>query len=122
MPERFGSIAVRIVAAATALRRLAVNDPPELLGRDQGSGVMAAAGLPAPLPPRGGGRWPSFDRGRVGRRGLGGVGGVLVDLLLQVGDAPLQGREQRPNGGLGLGRNGVPKGCDRASAKDFGGI
>ena len=83
--------------------RLALDDLAELLGRDQGSGVVAMTGLPAPLLPRGGSRRPSLDRGRVGRRGLGGVGGVLVDPLLQLGDPPLQGREQRPDGGLGLG-------------------
>jgi hypothetical protein len=67
------------------------------------------AGLSAPLLPRDRSRRSSFDRGRVGRGGLGGVGGVLVDPLLQLGDAPLQGREQRPDGGLGLGGNGVPE-------------
>lgn len=95
MSERLGVLTGQGVTAPAAFRRLAVDDLSELLGRDQGSGVVTMAGLSAPLLPRGRSRRSSFDRGRVGRRGLGGVGGVLVDPLLQVGDPPLKGSEQR---------------------------
>jgi hypothetical protein len=107
--DRLGVVAEQLVAAPAALLRLALDDLAELLGRDQGSGMVAMAGLSAPLLPRGRSRRSSFDRGRVGRRGLGGVGGVLVDSLFQVGDPPFQGREQRPDSGLGFGGNGVPE-------------
>ena len=49
VPERLGIIAVEVVAAAAATRRLALEDLPESFGRDQGPNVMAMAGLPAPL-------------------------------------------------------------------------
>ena len=68
MPDRFGVVAVQVVAAPAAARRLALDDLAELLGRDQGAGVVAMAGLPAPLLARGGGRRPPLDRGRVGGR------------------------------------------------------
>src|SRR5438270_11838764 len=97
VPERLEIIAVEVVAAATATRRLALEDLPESFGRDQGPGVMAMAGLPAPLAARGGGRRPALDRGRVGRGGLGGIGGVLAEPLLQLGDPPLEGLHQGPD-------------------------
>jgi hypothetical protein len=89
VPERAGIIAVEAVPASTARRRLTLDDLPELLRRDQGPGVVAMAGLSAPPLARGGSRRAALDRGRVGRRGLGGVGRVLVESLLQIGDATL---------------------------------
>jgi hypothetical protein len=70
VPQRLGIVAVEVLAAAATVRRPALDDLAAPFGRDQGPGVMAMAGLPAPLPARGGGRWPSLDRGRVGRGGL----------------------------------------------------
>ena len=91
MPDRFGVITGEGVAAPAAWRRPALDDLAELLGRDQGAGVAAMAGLPAPLLARGGGRWPSLDRGGIGGGWPGGVGGVLAQPLLQLGDPPLEG-------------------------------
>jgi hypothetical protein len=71
VPERFGIIALEIVTAPATVRRLALDDQAELLRRDQGSGMMAMAGLPAPPLPRRGSRGSSFDRGGIGGGGLG---------------------------------------------------
>ena len=60
--ERFGVIAVKVIATPAAAGRPALDDLPELLGRDQGSGVMSMAGLPAPLLPRGCRRRSPLDR------------------------------------------------------------
>jgi hypothetical protein len=109
VPDRFGVVAVQLVTAPAASLRLALDDLAELFGRDQGSGVVATTRLPAPLLARGGHRRPSLDRGWVGRRRLGGVGGVLVETLLQFSDAEFQGRESGPDGGLGLGWHGGPE-------------
>ena len=109
VPERLGVVAVQGVAAPAAVRRLALDDLAELLGRDQRPGVTAMAGLPAPLLARGGGRGPSLDRGGIGRGGLGGVGGVLAEPLLQLGDPPLEGLHQGRDGRLGLGRERIPE-------------
>ena len=49
MPDRFGIIAVQVVAAPAAALRLALEDLAELFGRHQGSWVVATARLPAPL-------------------------------------------------------------------------
>ena len=92
-----------------AVRRLALDDLTELFGRNQGTSMMAMTGLPAPLPARGGGRRPALDRGRVGRGGLGGVGRVLVEPFLQVGDPPLQGAHQGEDSRLRVGRERIPE-------------
>src|SRR5690606_1166472 len=76
MPQRLGVLAVEVVAAAAARRRLAVDDLPEPLRRDQGPAAVAVAGLAAPLPARGATLgWP-LHRGGIGRWRPGGVGGV----------------------------------------------
>jgi hypothetical protein len=95
VPERLGVVAVQLLAAPAALLRFALDTLPELLGRDQDSGMMAMTGLPAPLLPRGGSRRSSLDRGGIGGRGLGGVGGILVESLLQIGDPLLERLHQR---------------------------
>ncbi len=56
VPERLGIIAVEVVAAAAATRRLALEDLPESFERDQGPDAMAMVGLPAPVAARDGGR------------------------------------------------------------------
>src|SRR3954464_9756358 len=50
-----------------------------------------------------------LTEGGAGEGGLGGVGGVFLAPLPRVGAPPLPGREQRPDGDLGLGGNGVPE-------------
>jgi hypothetical protein len=100
--DRLGVVAEQLVAAPAALRWLALDDLAELLGTDQGAGLTGMAGLPAPLLARGGSRWASLDRGGIGGGWPGGVGRVLVEPLLQLGDPPLEGIGQRRDGRLGL--------------------
>jgi hypothetical protein len=61
VPDRFGIIAPEVIATPAAAGRLALDDLPELFGRDQCPGMMAMAGLPAPLLARGGSRGSSLD-------------------------------------------------------------
>ena len=110
MPERLGIVTGEGVAAPPALRRLALDDLADSLGRDQGAGMTSMARLAAPLLARGRGRWPSLGRGGIGGRWLGGVGGVLADPLLQGGDPPLEGLHQHRHRRLRLGRECIPDG------------
>lgn len=110
MPERLGVVAVQRVTTPAARRRLAVDDLPEPLGRDQGSGVTAMTGLATGPLPRGGSRGTAFDRGGIGGRGPGGVGGVPVEALLQVGDALLEGLHQCRDRRLSFGCERIPDG------------
>ena len=107
--DRLGVVAMQLVAAPSALGRLAFNDLPELLRRDQGSGLVAMAGLAAPLLSRGRNRWSPLDRRGIRRRRLGGVGGVLVDPLLQLGDPSFEGSHHRNNRRLCVRRERIPE-------------
>ncbi len=109
MSDRLGVIAVQRLAAGPALGRLALEDLPELLRRDQGSGLMTMAGLTAPLLPQGGNRWSPLDRRGIRRGGLGGVGGVLVDPLLQLGDPLFEGLHHRSDRCLCFRRERIPE-------------
>jgi hypothetical protein len=109
VPERFGIITVEVLAAPAALRWSALDDLTKWLGWDPRADVMAMTGRPTPSLARGGSRRPSFDRGGIGGRGLGGVSGVAVEPLLQLSEATLQRFPPCPDGGLGLGRHKVPK-------------
>jgi len=91
-----------------AVRGLAVEGLVALLGGDQGPGVPAMAGLSAaPLAGRGSGR-ASLDGGGIGRRRLGGVGGVLVEAFFEVSDPALQLADDPGDDCLGLGGEGLP--------------
>ena len=116
MPDRLGVVAGEGVAAPAALRRLALDDLAELLGRDQGAGMAMMAGLPAPLLARGGGRGPSLDRGGIGGGRPGGVGGVLAEPLLQIGDPPLEGFAPAPRRPPGPRARACPRGLEGAAA------
>jgi hypothetical protein len=70
VPDRFGVVAVEVVAAPATVRWLALDGLPELFGRDQGASVTAMIGLTASFLPRGGSRGPSLDRRWVGGWGL----------------------------------------------------
>ena len=65
MPERLGIITGEGITAPPALRRLALDDLADSLGRDQGAGMTSMARLTASFLARGCGRGPTLDRGRV---------------------------------------------------------
>jgi hypothetical protein len=94
MPDRFRVITVEGLAAPAALGWLAVDDLAELIGRHERTGLATMAGLPTPLLTRGGGRRPSLDRGGIGGGWLGGIGGILAELLFEVGNPLLEGLGQ----------------------------
>jgi hypothetical protein len=60
--DRLGVITGEGIAAPAASGRLAVDDLADLLGGYERAGLARMAGLPAPLPARGGGRGPPLDR------------------------------------------------------------
>jgi hypothetical protein len=116
MDQGIGVGAVEGFATGAAGRGLAVVRRPEFLGRDQGAGGPAMTGSSAPLPRarrRGGLALPSDG---IGRRRLGGVGGVEFEPGLEISDASLQFGDpflvcvQDPeDGGLRLRWDGVPE-------------
>src|SRR5436305_10939130 len=106
--DRLGVITGQGIAAPAASGRLAVDDLADLLGGYERAGLAMMAGLPAPLLARGGGRRTPLGRGGIRRGRPGGVGGVLVEPLLQVGDPYLEGLHQPRDSGLCLGRERIP--------------
>jgi hypothetical protein len=110
MEQRLGVLTGQVMAAAAAVRRPTVEDLVDLLWGDQDPGVTAMAGLSAPSLAGGSGRRSSLDSGRVGGRGLGGVGGVLVEAFFEAGDPLLELDDDPGDDSLGLGREDVPDG------------
>ena len=110
VPDRLGVVALQHLVAPPAFGRLAVDDVAELLGRYKRTGLAAMAGLTAPLLARSPSGRTSLDRGGIGGGWLGGVGGVLVEPLLQVGDPPLEGLHQHRHRRLHLGWEFIPDG------------
>ena len=86
---------------------------------------LAMTGLPAPLPPA---RWRgglAFQPDRVGRRGLGGIGGVelepgleIADALLQLSDLLSERVEDGQDGDLGVRWDSVPERSRDGRLKD----
>jgi hypothetical protein len=76
--DRLGVVALQRLVAPAAFGRLAVDDVPELLGRDKRTGLTLMAGLPAPLLARGRSGRTSLERGGSEEGGLE----ELVEYLL----------------------------------------
>jgi hypothetical protein len=103
MKQGLGILTDQAMATPSAVRGLADDGLMDLLGRDQWPAVAAMAGLsPTPLAGRGGER-ASLDGGGIGGRGLGGVGGILVELFFEVSDPLLQVVNDPGDHCLGLG-------------------
>ena len=104
------------VAATSAVRRPALGDRVQPLRRDQATLGPAMSRLAAPPPPRGRGGGLALEANGIRRRGFGGVGGIelqpglkISDALLQFSNSPVNSVQDSEDGGLGLGRNGVPE-------------
>jgi hypothetical protein len=117
MDDGYGIITLELVAAPAARGRLAVAGGAELLGTDQGSERFGMARLSAALASGRRSRRLALQADRVRGRGFGGIGGVELELSLEVGNPPLQlsdpfleGSDDHQDGRLGFRRYGVPEG------------
>jgi hypothetical protein len=106
--QRVGIIALKLMTALPAVRRLTLDHVTELVRRNQGANTTKVARLPTSFL-AGGRSWRASLYRRGIRRGrLGGVGRVLVNPLLQGGDTLLEGTNQRKHSRLSSRRNRVP--------------
>ena len=78
------------VATAAAIRGPALGDRADLLRRDQAALGPAMSRLPAPFPTGGRGGRLALEPDGIGRRGLGGIGGIELEPGLEIADALLQ--------------------------------
>jgi hypothetical protein len=107
--QRLRIIALKLMTALPAVRRLTRDHMTELVRRNQGTNTTKVTRLPAPFL-AGGRRWrAALDRRRVRRGRLGGVGRVLVEAFLQGSDPQLQGAHQGEHSRLRGWRNRVPE-------------
>ena len=104
------------VAAAAAIRGPAIGDRAHLLRWDQAPQCPAMSRLPTPFPTGGRGGRLAFEPDGIGRRRLGGIGGIelepglqIADALLQFGDPSLEGVQDGQDGDLGFRWDGVPE-------------
>ena len=117
MDQGGGVITDQGVATAAAIGGPALGDRADLLRRDQAALGPAMSRLPAPFPTGGRGGGLAFEPDGIGRRRLGGIGGIelepgleIADALLQFSDPSLDGVQDGQDGdsGLPVGR------CSRA--------
>jgi hypothetical protein len=104
------------VATAAAVRRPAPGDRAHLLRWDQAPQGRAMSRLPTPFSTGGWGGRLAFQSDGVGRRGLGGIGGIALQAGLQIADAALQlgdpsgeGVKDGQEGKLGFQWDGLPQ-------------
>ena len=94
MDQGLGVVAGEGLATAAtggrACSRMVVAD---LLGRDQGALGLAMSGLAAAFLPGGRGGRLALHPDRIGRRGLGGVGGVELEPALEIAEPVLKAGE-----------------------------
>ena len=114
MDQGLGILAAQGVATAAAGTGLTVGGRAEFLGGDQGPKRFAMAGLSPALSRGRRSRRLALQADRVGRRGLGRVGGVELEPGLeiahdgfQLSDPILHRLPGGQEGGLGVGGYGV---------------
>jgi hypothetical protein len=96
----------RLLAMAAG-RRFAVVD--DVGGIDEGALGFGVSLLSASYVGRRWLGWRTLEGRRVGGRWFGGIGGVLVELCLEVGEASFVALDQRPDSGLSSGRDLLPE-------------
>ena len=116
MDQGFGVVAGEFMTTAAAGVRLALEGLADLLGWYQGSPCLAMSRLPTAFLLAGRGRGSPLHPDRVGRGGLGRVGGVeleprfqVEDSSFEIGDPLLHSTEHCRDRRLGVGRNLVPE-------------
>ena len=104
------------LTAATAIRGPTIGDRAHLLRRDQAALCPAMSRLPTPFPTGGWRGRLAFEPDGIGRRRLGGIGGVelepaleIANTLLEFGDPSLEGLQHGQDGNLGFRWDGVPE-------------
>ena len=115
MDQGVGVVAGESMTTAATGGRLAVERLADLLGRDQGAPGLAMPGLSAALLPAGRSRGLALHADRIGRGGLGRVGGVelepgleVTEPVLKAGEPLLVGLDQREDRRLQLRRGRLP--------------
>jgi hypothetical protein len=113
------------MATAAAIGGPALGDRTDLLGGDQATLCPAMSRLAAPLSTGGGCGWPALEPDGIGRRRLGGIGGVelepgleIAEALLQFRDPSREGVQQGQDGNLGFRWDGVPERCRDGRPRD----
>jgi hypothetical protein len=111
-----GVITDQGVPTVAAISGPAVGDGAQLLRWDQATQYPAMSRLPAPFATGGPGGRLALEPDGIGRRGLGGIGGIelepgfeITDALLQFSDLSLEGVQHGQDGKLGLRWDGVPE-------------
>jgi hypothetical protein len=125
MNPRSRVVADQGVATAAAIRGPALGDRAHLLWRDQAALGPGMSWLPTAFPTGGRGGRLALEPDGIGRRRLGGIGGVelepglkIADALLEFNDPSLEGVQHGQDGGLGLRRDGVPERCRDGRSRD----
>src|SRR3954471_11550468 len=116
MDQRSRVITDQGMTTAAAIRGPAIGSGADLLRRDQTTLCPAMSRLPAPFPTGGRGGGLALEPDGIGRRGLGGIGGIelepgleIADALLQFEDPSVDGVQDGQDGDLGFRWNGVPE-------------
>jgi hypothetical protein len=116
MNQRGRVITDQGVATAAAIRGPAIGDRAHPLRGDQAALGPGMSRLAAPFPTGGRGGRFAFEPDGIGRRRLGGIGGVELEpgleiavTSLQFGDPSLEGVQHGQDGHLGFRWDGVPE-------------
>ena len=113
--QGFRVVTGELMTATSTSTGLAVDRLADLLGRDQGAVGLAMSGLAATLLFTGRRGWLPLQSDRIGRRRLGGVGGVELEPILKVldprfelFDPPFVVSDERKDRRLDLWRSRLP--------------
>jgi hypothetical protein len=88
--QRFGVVTGEFMTTTATIRRLALDRLTDLLGRDQRAMCLAMPVLAAALFPAARcGRFP-LHPDRIGRGGLGRVGGIELEPILEINESVLK--------------------------------
>jgi hypothetical protein len=107
MTQRLRVVAMQRLLAMAAGCRFAIVDSVGVI--DEGTLCLDVSLLSASFVGRRWLGWRTLEGGRVGGRWFGGIGGVLLELGLEVGQASFVALDQSPDSGLSSGRDLLPE-------------